>query len=188
MPKEYDCNSHSQCQCFTPKTPTSILTPPLYPAGFSFSSKQKLIQLPSGTYPPMMTPPQSMMKTPLLPHQKTGLAFLWDQEIPNGKYSCNLWTTSPPYSTFDARHIITNKVIRSFEFLLTNTPHGGLLADDMGLGKSIEAIALVGTSKERLMTNPHGSTATSLNHHLAIRNIQACSGWSTAIQYLPWPH
>ncbi|MBW0460423.1 hypothetical protein O181_000138 [Austropuccinia psidii MF-1] len=35
MLNEYDCNSHSQCQPFTPTSLTSILTPPLYPAVFS---------------------------------------------------------------------------------------------------------------------------------------------------------
>ncbi|MBW0490045.1 hypothetical protein O181_029760 [Austropuccinia psidii MF-1] len=78
MPNEYDYHSHSQSQFFTPTTPTSILTTPLYPAVFSLSSKQKLIQLPSGSDLPMMTLPHSIIKTPLLPHQKTGLAFLWD--------------------------------------------------------------------------------------------------------------
>ncbi|MBW0530918.1 hypothetical protein O181_070633 [Austropuccinia psidii MF-1] len=78
MPNEYDCHSHSQCQLLTPTTPTSILTTPLYPAVFSLSSKQKLIQLPSGSDLPMMTPPHSIIKTPLLPQEKTRLAFLWD--------------------------------------------------------------------------------------------------------------
>ncbi|MBW0489705.1 hypothetical protein O181_029420 [Austropuccinia psidii MF-1] len=67
---KYACNSHSQCQLFTPTTPTSILTTPLYPDVFSLSSKQKLIQLPSGS--------DLLMITPLLPYQKTILAFLWD--------------------------------------------------------------------------------------------------------------
>ncbi|MBW0526056.1 hypothetical protein O181_065771 [Austropuccinia psidii MF-1] len=67
MPKEYDCNSHRRCQIFTPTTPT----PPSYPAIFSLSSKQKLIQLPSGSDLPMIN-------TPLLAHQKSRLAFLWD--------------------------------------------------------------------------------------------------------------
>ncbi|MBW0488151.1 hypothetical protein O181_027866 [Austropuccinia psidii MF-1] len=64
LPKGYDCHSHSQCQLFTPTTPTSILTPPLHPTVFSFSSKQKLIQLPSGSDLPIITPPQSMINTP----------------------------------------------------------------------------------------------------------------------------
>ncbi|MBW0474941.1 hypothetical protein O181_014656 [Austropuccinia psidii MF-1] len=71
IPKEYDCKSHGQSQLFTPTTPTSTLTPPLYPPVFSFSYKEKLIQLPSGSDLPMIN-------TPLLPHQKSRLTFLWD--------------------------------------------------------------------------------------------------------------
>ncbi|MBW0493803.1 hypothetical protein O181_033518 [Austropuccinia psidii MF-1] len=115
MPKEYDCNTHSQCQIFTPTFPASNLMPPSYPSLCSLTSKKKLIQLPSGS-------DLSMIQTPLLPHQKTKLAFLWDREIPNGQTACNLWATSPPGSTFNARHIITNKVVSSFQSLLTNTP------------------------------------------------------------------
>ncbi|MBW0558220.1 hypothetical protein O181_097935 [Austropuccinia psidii MF-1] len=68
----------------------------------------------------------------------------------------------PPGSTFNSRHITTNKVASSFESLLTNTPLGGLLVDDMGLGKTIQAIALIGNSKERLIANPHLSTPTMI--------------------------
>ncbi|MBW0479866.1 hypothetical protein O181_019581 [Austropuccinia psidii MF-1] len=124
-----------------------------------------------------MTPPQSMINTSLLPHQKTGVAFLWDQEIPNRQSTCTLW------ATFHARHIIKSKVVSSFKSLFTNTPLGQLLTDDMGLGKTIKAIALIGTSKEWLIENYHCSMPTSLNHQLAIRNIQACSGKLQASTY-----
>ncbi|MBW0593207.1 hypothetical protein O181_132922 [Austropuccinia psidii MF-1] len=106
--------------------------------------------------PPMMNSPHSIIQTPLFPHQKARLAFLWDREIPNGQSACNLWVT------FNARRIITNKVVSSFASLLTNTPLGGLLADYMGLGKTIQAIALIGTSKERLIANPHCSMPTMI--------------------------
>ncbi|MBW0572120.1 hypothetical protein O181_111835 [Austropuccinia psidii MF-1] len=142
--------------------------PPSYPAIFSLTSKQKFIQLPSGSDLPMMTPPHSIIQTHFLPHQKTRLAFLWEQKIPNGQSSHNLWAPSPPRSTFNARHIITDKVISSFESLLPNTPLGGLLVDDMGLGRTIQAMALIGTSKERLITNPQCSTPTLVNYQLAI--------------------
>ncbi|MBW0581916.1 hypothetical protein O181_121631 [Austropuccinia psidii MF-1] len=142
--------------------------PPSYPALFSLNSNKTLIQLPSGSDLTMMTPPHSIIQTALLPHQKTGLAFLWDQEIPNGQSAHNLWATSAPGSPFNARHIITNKVFSSFESLSTNTPLGRLLADDMELGKTIQAIASIGTSKERLITNPQRSMPTSLNYQLAI--------------------
>ncbi|MBW0522981.1 hypothetical protein O181_062696 [Austropuccinia psidii MF-1] len=160
MPREYDGNSHTQHQLFAPTSPTLNLTPPSYPALFSLISKQKPIQLPSGSDLPMMTLPNFMIQNPLLHHQKTGIAFLWDCEIPNGKSVCNLLDTSPPGLTFHARQIITSKVVSSFESLLANTPLGGLLADDMGLGKTIQAIALICTSKERLITNPQSSRPT----------------------------
>ncbi|MBW0506365.1 hypothetical protein O181_046080 [Austropuccinia psidii MF-1] len=64
MPKEYDCNSHSQFQLFTTTFPASKSMPPSYPALFLLTSKQKLIQLPSGSDLPMMTPPLSMIQTP----------------------------------------------------------------------------------------------------------------------------
>ncbi|MBW0473528.1 hypothetical protein O181_013243 [Austropuccinia psidii MF-1] len=70
IPKEYDFNSHSECQLFTPASPTSNLTQPLYPAVFSMSSKKKLIQLPSGS-------DLTIVKSLLLPDEKIGLAFLW---------------------------------------------------------------------------------------------------------------
>ncbi|MBW0567399.1 hypothetical protein O181_107114 [Austropuccinia psidii MF-1] len=54
MPKEYDCNTHSQCQLFTPTFPTSNLTPASYPAVSSFTPKQKRIQLPSGPQDPLL--------------------------------------------------------------------------------------------------------------------------------------
>ncbi|MBW0514611.1 hypothetical protein O181_054326 [Austropuccinia psidii MF-1] len=76
MPKGYDCNSHSQCQLFTPTFPASNLTQPSNPALFLLTSKQQLIQLTSESDLPMMTLPHSMIQNPLLPLQKTGLAFL----------------------------------------------------------------------------------------------------------------
>ncbi|MBW0537421.1 hypothetical protein O181_077136 [Austropuccinia psidii MF-1] len=83
-------------------------------------------------------------------------------KIPHGQSACNLWATSPPGSTFNSRHIITNKVVSSFESLSANTPLGGLLADDMGLGKTIQAISLIGTSKEWLICKPHRSMPTMI--------------------------
>ncbi|MBW0465508.1 hypothetical protein O181_005223 [Austropuccinia psidii MF-1] len=97
-------------------------------------------------------------------------------------------TTDSCGSTFNSRNIIKNKVVSSFKSLSTNTPLGGLLAHDMGLGITIQAIALIGTSKEWLITKPKLSTPISLNNQLEIRNIKAFSGWSTASQHLPWLH
>ncbi|MBW0478312.1 hypothetical protein O181_018027 [Austropuccinia psidii MF-1] len=64
MPKEYDCNTHSQFQLFTPTFPASNSMPPSYPALFSLTSKEKLIQLPSGSdLPiPLFQPSSSLIK------------------------------------------------------------------------------------------------------------------------------
>ncbi|MBW0461526.1 hypothetical protein O181_001241 [Austropuccinia psidii MF-1] len=114
LPTKYDGNSHSQFQPFNPTSSDSNSTPPLYLAVFSLSSKQKIMKLHSRSELPMMTLPHSMIKTHLLPHQKTIQAFLWEKEIPNEQSACNLWATLPPGSTFKDRHIIKNKVVSSF--------------------------------------------------------------------------
>ncbi|MBW0528786.1 hypothetical protein O181_068501 [Austropuccinia psidii MF-1] len=64
IPKEYDCNTHSQFQLFTPTFPASNSTPASYPAVSSLTSKQKLIQIPSGSdLPiPLLKPPSSLIK------------------------------------------------------------------------------------------------------------------------------
>ncbi|MBW0500863.1 hypothetical protein O181_040578 [Austropuccinia psidii MF-1] len=64
MPKGYDCNTHSKSQVFTPTIPTSNSTPASYPSVLSLTSKKKLIQLPSESDLPMMTPPHSIIQTP----------------------------------------------------------------------------------------------------------------------------
>ncbi|MBW0511156.1 hypothetical protein O181_050871 [Austropuccinia psidii MF-1] len=140
MPKEYDRNTLSQCQAFTPTFPTSNLMPASYPSVSSLTSKKKLIQLPSESELPMITLPQSITQTPLLPHQKTGLAFSGIKKSP----------------------MANQPVVSSFESLSTNTSLGGLFADYMGLGKAIQAIALIGTSKEQLIANPHCSMPTMI--------------------------
>ncbi|MBW0565829.1 hypothetical protein O181_105544 [Austropuccinia psidii MF-1] len=83
--------------------------------------------------------------------------------MPNEQSSHTLWATSPPGSTFKARHIITNRVVSSFESLLTNKPLGGVLVDDMGLGNTIQANALIGTSKEQLIEIPHLASSPAGN-------------------------
>ncbi|MBW0581736.1 hypothetical protein O181_121451 [Austropuccinia psidii MF-1] len=79
-------------------------------------------------------------------------------------------------------------VVTSFKSLSANTPLGGVLLDDMELGKTIQAIALICTSKEWLITTHQHSTPTLLNHQLEVRNIQACSDWIASSQHLPWPN
>ncbi|MBW0556717.1 hypothetical protein O181_096432 [Austropuccinia psidii MF-1] len=62
VPQEYDGNSHSQCKLFNSTYPASSLTPYSYPVVFSLSSKQKPIQLPSGSELSMIKTPSSLIK------------------------------------------------------------------------------------------------------------------------------
>ncbi|MBW0541633.1 hypothetical protein O181_081348 [Austropuccinia psidii MF-1] len=55
---------------------------------------------------------------------------------------------------------ISNCQSNPTQTLFVDTPLGGMLADDMGLGKIIQATALTGTTKERLITNPQRSMPT----------------------------
>ncbi|MBW0567330.1 hypothetical protein O181_107045 [Austropuccinia psidii MF-1] len=112
--------------------------------------------------PPHDDPAPFHYSNPPPPSSKCRPSFSLGSRNPQWPISRNLWAISPPGSTFNARHIITNKDVSSFESLLTNTPLGGLLVDDMGLGKTIQAIALIGTSKELLIANPHCSTPTMI--------------------------
>ncbi|MBW0471509.1 hypothetical protein O181_011224 [Austropuccinia psidii MF-1] len=90
-------------------------------------------------------------------------------------------TVEPPHPLdplLKAGTSLQNKMVISLKSLPTNTPLGRLLADYVVLGKTIQDIALMGTSKEPLITNYHCYMPTLINHQLALRNIQACSGWA----------
>ncbi|MBW0480839.1 hypothetical protein O181_020554 [Austropuccinia psidii MF-1] len=143
IPREYYGCSHRKCQSFTAISPAS---------NFISSCIVFVIQEKTDKITHWIRPFHD--QSPLLPHQKTGLALLWDQEIPNGKSAHNLWATSSPGSTFNARNIVIKKVVSSFESLSANTPLGELLVDDMGLGKTMQAIALTSSFKEWIIANP----------------------------------
>ncbi|MBW0592255.1 hypothetical protein O181_131970 [Austropuccinia psidii MF-1] len=63
IPREYDGNSHTQCQLLTHTSPVSNPTPPSYLYLFSLTSKQNLIQSPIGSDLPTMASPNYMIQT-----------------------------------------------------------------------------------------------------------------------------
>ncbi|MBW0467232.1 hypothetical protein O181_006947 [Austropuccinia psidii MF-1] len=135
IPKEYYCNTHIQCQLLTAKFPASNLTPTSYPSLFSFASKQKLIQLPSRSDLPMMTLPHPMIQSHSSLIEKLEYLFSGIEKFPMDSPPVNF---GPPH--LPDTLLITNKVVSPFESLLTNTPLGGMLTDDMGLGKNIQVL------------------------------------------------
>ncbi|MBW0588864.1 hypothetical protein O181_128579 [Austropuccinia psidii MF-1] len=85
------------------------------------------------------------LKSSLKTHQKQGSAFPLDRESPNGKLADSLWLNKPSSSStrINLIHSITKKQVNDLQDSFSHTPLGCLLADDMGLGKSIQCISLI---------------------------------------------
>jgi SNF2 family DNA or RNA helicase len=92
--------------------------------------------------------PDLIITSTLLPLQKQGLAFLLDRKSPSSKSAYALWTKSP-MSTGQSqvwRHIITSEEHVTSDGLPPPSPLGSLLANDMGLGKSLQTISLIAST------------------------------------------
>ncbi|OCL11998.1 hypothetical protein AOQ84DRAFT_228449 [Glonium stellatum] len=77
--------------------------------------------------------------TPLLPHQETALHFMMQRES---------GPVPPEFSLWTYRHKLTNAEA-------TEPPNelgGGILADDMGMGKSLSTLALITTSLDEAVS------------------------------------
>lgn len=116
-----------------------------------------------------MTPQLEALATTLLPYQLQGLNWLRDREFPRLPASPNgtvqLWKRDPR-----SRDMFTNIATSD----TTKTPElasGGILADDMGLGKIIQIIALMVSDPNR------GSGPT-----LIVAPLSVMSNWSGQIE------
>ncbi|KAH7386875.1 SNF2 family N-terminal domain-containing protein [Phaeosphaeria sp. MPI-PUGE-AT-0046c] len=80
------------------------------------------------------------LKTRLLPHQKTALEFMTQRE--NGPIQDNyrLWQPAEVDGQPCYRHAVTNSICRLEPPEETG---GGILADEMGMGKSLSVLALI---------------------------------------------
>ncbi|MBW0506423.1 hypothetical protein O181_046138 [Austropuccinia psidii MF-1] len=89
-------------------------------------------------------PPTFIIKTKLLYHQAQGLPFLIDHKSPNSVSAIAFWKRISSPSRVLWKHNITNRtIITSNSDFHPPSPLGSILADDMGLGKSLKAISLV---------------------------------------------
>lgn len=80
--------------------------------------------------------------TPLLPHQETALYFMMQREFGPISSEFSLWTYECNIMTPIYRHKLTGA--ESTE--PPNELGGGILADDMGMGKSLSTLALITTT------------------------------------------
>ncbi|KIV77394.1 hypothetical protein PV11_09191 [Exophiala sideris] len=99
-------------------------------------------------------PPDSIVQTPLLPHQKQALTFMLQHEQPRtfGKEeseNSSLWRCKTTKTGGTVYHEVVSGITLKDE---PDQVLGGLLADVMGLGKTLEALSLVGSTSEESVT------------------------------------
>ncbi|KAJ4302642.1 hypothetical protein N0V90_001531 [Kalmusia sp. IMI 367209] len=79
------------------------------------------------------------LKTPLLEHQKQALDFMSQRENGPIPEKFRLWKPGEQEGRSCQRHVITNNA----SFLEYPETGGGILADEMGMGKSLSVLALI---------------------------------------------
>lgn len=79
------------------------------------------------------------LKTTLLPHQKEGLDFMMQRETGPVPQEFSLWRPAESNERQGFRHMITKTEARSVPL----ETGGGVLADEMGMGKSLSILSLV---------------------------------------------
>ncbi|POW12409.1 hypothetical protein PSTT_04467 [Puccinia striiformis] len=107
----------------------------------------QLLNIPSGCDLSPIYPSPHIIKSQLLQHQAQGLAFMIDRESPYSISGKALWTQTTINGTCVWKHKVSGIEIElSQTSNVPETPRGSILADDMGLGKSLQAICLVACS------------------------------------------
>ena len=79
------------------------------------------------------------LKTILLPHQREGLDFMIQRETGPVPEEFSLWRTAEANGHQCFRHVITKTETRSMPV----ETGGGVLADEMGMGKSLSILSLI---------------------------------------------
>ncbi|KAL7822903.1 SNF2 family N-terminal domain-containing protein [Trichoderma gracile] len=105
---------------------------------------------------PTMDPPTSIV-TPLLTHQKQGLYFMMTREKPREvqlqqKGMVSFWRTKP---NFNGQIVYHNVITGESQVVPPSDTRGGILADMMGLGKTLSILSLVATTMDEARQFQH---------------------------------
>jgi len=79
------------------------------------------------------------VRTPLLPHQEQALEFMVQREVGPIPLEFQLWQRAIDKDCFGFRHAVTG----CWTTMPSPETGGGILADDMGMGKSLSTLALI---------------------------------------------
>lgn len=102
---------------------------------------------------PMLDPPSSIL-TPLLNHQRQGLYFMLTRELPsaqleNEKGMVSFWQTK---MTATGQKIYSNVITGHAQKAPPQDTRGGILADMMGLGKTLSILSLIASTTQESQT------------------------------------
>ena len=116
-------------------------------------------------------PPTSVIQTKLLSHQAQGLAFLLNRESSNSISANALWKkscTEDGHYLWEMKTSGTTVAMRNPEER-PPTPLGSILANDMGLGKTLQSLSLVASTQIQAAQHglPSESGSSSLPPHQA---------------------
>ncbi|KAL7818824.1 SNF2 family N-terminal domain-containing protein [Trichoderma aethiopicum] len=105
---------------------------------------------------PTMDPPTSIV-TSLLTHQKQGLYFMMAREKPRElqlqeKGLVSFWRTKP---SLNGQIIFHNVITGESQIVPPSSTRGGILADMMGLGKTLSILSLVATTMDEARQFQH---------------------------------
>ncbi|KAK1256066.1 hypothetical protein MKX07_008325 [Trichoderma sp. CBMAI-0711] len=105
---------------------------------------------------PTMDPPTSIV-TPLLTHQKQGLYFMMSREKPRvlqlqQKGMVSFWRTKP---NLNGQIIYHNVITGESQVAPPSDTRGGILADMMGLGKTLSILSLIASTMDEARQFQH---------------------------------
>ncbi|EFP74348.1 uncharacterized protein PGTG_00304 [Puccinia graminis f. sp. tritici CRL 75-36-700-3] len=184
-PQDYQPSQHLGIQLL--KIPPDLIPPP-EEISTKINFDPQLLSIPSGCDLPYIHPPSTIVKSVLLPHQAQGLSFILDRESPTSTSAQSLWVQQKNNEWYLWKNKINGTQLGfSNPNSFPETPLGSILADDMGLGKSLQAISLIACTldqaKESSLTTPNSSIQLNQSHAtLIICPARLLTNWYQEIQ------